>query len=110
MVQNGLMSLTVCCEVFGPHPAVRQGKPHSSSSMGLKRAFPQRSIWAHHGSRRLMNLCRNRSGEKTSISSTSADGEQQSEMHDTTKHSNAINKGSCIVGNSGSGTESSSGS
>jgi hypothetical protein len=80
------------------------GRPRSSWSMGPKPAFPRKSLWAPHGSKLSMILCRNIYDMRTWTSSTSADGERRSEMHGTTKRSGAITNGSCIVGSSGSGT------
>jgi transposase InsO family protein len=82
----------------------RQGKPLSSWSTGPKRAFLRRSPWALYESRLLMRICRNSSVAKTWTSSTSADGEQQSETHGTTKRYGATTNGSCGIGSSGSGT------
>jgi hypothetical protein len=85
-------------------PSRATGRPRSSWSTGPKPAFPQKSLWAPHGSSRLMSLCRNSYGVKTWTSSTSADGKRRSKMHGTTKRSGATTNGSCIVGSSGSGT------
>jgi hypothetical protein len=104
MAQNGLTSFRVCYGGTGPHSAGRLGKPLSSWSTGPKHAFPRRSPWAFYESKLLMRTCRNNSVAKTWTSSTSEDGEQQSETHGTTKRSGAIINGSCIVGSSGSGT------
>jgi hypothetical protein len=51
-----------------------------------------------------MRICRNSSIAKMWTSSTSVDGDQQSEMHGTAKRSGATTNGLCIVGSSGSGT------
>jgi transposase InsO family protein len=85
-------------------PSRATGEPLSSWSTGPKRAFPRRSPWALYESSLLMRIFRNSSVAKTWTSSTSADGEQQSEMHGTTKRSGATINGSCIVGSSGSVT------
>jgi hypothetical protein len=71
---------------------------------GAKACLPRKPLWAPHGSRLSMSLCRKSYNERTWTSSTSADGKQQSEMHGTTKRSGATTNGSCIVGSSGSGT------
>jgi hypothetical protein len=104
MAQNGLINFRAYCGGTGPHPAGRLGKPLSSWSTGLKRAFPRRSPWALYESKLLMRTCRNSSVAKTWTSSTSEDGEQRSETHGTTKHSGAIINGLCVVGSFGSGT------
>src|SRR5579859_4608296 len=104
MEQNGLTTFPAYCGETGPHPAEQQGKPHSSWFTGPKHAFPQRSPWAHYESKLSMSPCRNNNVAKMLISSTSEDGEQQSEMHGTTKRSGVIINGSCMQGNSGSGT------
>jgi hypothetical protein len=52
----------------------------------------------------IMGSPRNSYGVRTWTSSTSADGERQSEMDGTTRRSGATTNGSCIVGSSGSGT------
>jgi hypothetical protein len=104
MAQNGLINFRACYGGTGPHPAGQLGKPLSSWSMGPKRAFPRRSPWALSESKLLMRTCRNSSVAKTWTSSTSGDGEQQSETHGTTKRSSAIINGSCVLGSSGSGT------
>jgi hypothetical protein len=88
----------------GPHPVELPGRPRSSWSTGPKPAFPRKSLWAPHGSRLSMSLCRNNYGVRTWTSSTSTDDKQQSEMHGTTKRSGVTTSGSCIVGSSGSGT------
>jgi hypothetical protein len=66
--------------------------------------LPPKSLWAPHGSIRLMGLCRNSYSVRTWTSSTNADGKRRSEMHVTTKRSGATASGSCIVGSSGSRT------
>jgi hypothetical protein len=104
MAQGGLMSFRVCYGETGPHPAGQQGKPLSSWSTGPKRAFPRRSPWALYESKLLMRTCRNSSIAKMWTSSTSEDGELQSETHGTTKRSGATTNGSCGIGSSGSGT------
>jgi hypothetical protein len=60
-------------------------RPRPSRSTGLKPAFPQKPLWAPHGSSILMNLCKNNCGVRTWTSSTSAGGKQRSEMHGTTR-------------------------
>jgi hypothetical protein len=87
-----------------PHPAEPPGRPHSSWSTGPKPAFPQKSLWAPHGPSRSMSLRRNSYGPRMWTSSTSTGGEQQSEMHGTTRRSGATTNGSCIVGSLKSGT------
>jgi hypothetical protein len=104
MAQNGLTSFRAYCGGAGPHPAGQLGKPLCSWFTGPKHAFPRRSPWALYESKLLMRTCRNNSVAKTWTSSTSKDGEQQSETHGTTKRSCAIINSSCIVGSSGSGT------
>jgi hypothetical protein len=104
MVQIGSTSSRVCYGGTGPHPAELPGRPRSSWSTGLKPVFPRKSLWARRGSSLLMNLCRNSYGVRTWTSSTNVGGEQQSEMHGTTKRSGATTSGLCIVGSSGSGT------
>jgi transposase InsO family protein len=104
MAQNGLTSFRAYCGGTRPHPAGRLGRPLSSWSTGLKHAFPRRSPWARYGSKLSMRTCRSSNVAKTWTSSTSENGEQQSETHGTTKHSGVIINGSCIVGSSGSGT------
>jgi transposase InsO family protein len=101
---NRVIELPSCCGGTGPHPAELPGRPRSSWSTGPKSAFPRKSLWAPHGSRLSMSLCRNNYDVRMWTSSTSADGKQQSEMHGTTKRSGATTDGSCIVGSSGSGT------
>jgi ribonuclease HI/transposase InsO family protein len=71
---------------------------------GAEACLPRRSPWALFESGLLMKICRNYSVAKTWTSSTSADREQQSEMHGTTKRSGATTNGSCEVGSSGSET------
>jgi hypothetical protein len=71
---------------------------------GLKPTFPQKPLWAPHGSSILTSLCRNSCGVRTWTSSMNADGKRRSEMHGTTKRSGATASGSCIVWSSGSGT------
>src|SRR6185369_6131445 len=110
MVQNGLMSFRACYGATGPHPAEPPGRPHSSWSTGLKHAFPQKFNWAHHGSRLLTNPYMNNCGVTMWTSLTNEGGEQQSEMHATTRRSGVIINGSCTVGSSGLGTSSSDGS
>jgi transposase InsO family protein len=88
----------------GPHPAELPGRPRSSWSMGLKPAFPQKSLWAPRGSSLSMNLCKNNYSVRMWTSSTNIDGERRSEMHSTTKRSDATTSGLCIVGSSRSGT------
>jgi hypothetical protein len=85
-------------------PSRATGRPHSSRSMGPRPAFPRKSLWAPHGSSRSMNLRRNNYGMRTWTSLMSISGEQQSEMHGTTRRSGATTNGSCIVGSSGSRT------
>src|SRR6185503_10875322 len=58
----------------------------------------------------LTNPCRSSCGVTTWTSLTSEGGEQQSEMHSTTRRSGAIINGSCTVGSSGLATSSSDGS
>jgi transposase InsO family protein len=101
---GGLTSFQACCGGTRPHPAERPGRPLSSWSTGPKHAFPRRSQWAHCESKLSMKTCRSSSVTKILTSSTSGDGEQQSEMHGTTKRSGVIINDSCIAGNSGSGT------
>jgi transposase InsO family protein len=71
---------------------------------GAEACLPPRLPWALCESGLLMRECRNRSVAKMWTSSTSADGEQQSETHGTTKRSGATTNGLCAVGSSGSGT------
>jgi hypothetical protein len=104
MVQIGSTSFRPCRGGTGPHPAELPERPRSSWSTGLKPAFPRKSLWAPHGSRLSMSLCKNSYNVRTWTSSTSADGERRSEMHGTTKRSGATTNSSCIVGSSGSGT------
>jgi hypothetical protein len=85
MVQIGSTSFRLCYGGTGPDPAELPGRPHSSWSTGPKLAFPWKSLWAPHGSSRLMNLCRNSYDVRTWTSSTSADGKRRSEMHGTTR-------------------------
>ena len=101
MVPNGLMSFHAYYGAIGPHPAEPPGRLHSSWSTGLKHAFPQKFTWAHLGSRLFTNPCRSSSGVTMSTSSTSDGGEQQFEMHATTRRSGTIINGSCTVGSSG---------
>jgi hypothetical protein len=82
---------------FRPHPAELPGRPPSSWSTGPKPIFPQKSLWAHHGSSLLMSLCRNNYGVRLWTSSMNVDGERRSEMHGTTKRSGATTNSSCIV-------------
>src|SRR6185437_1969377 len=110
MVQNGLMSFCAYYGETGPHPTEPPGRLHSSWSTGLKHAFPQKFTWAHHGSRLLTSPCRNNCGATMWTSLTNEGGEQQSEMHATTRRSGAIINGSCTVGSSGLATSSSDGS
>jgi hypothetical protein len=100
MVQIGSMSYGGT----GPHPAELPGRPRSSWSTSLKPVFPWKSLWARHGSRLSMNLCRNNYGERTWTQSTNVDVERRSKMHGTTKRSGATTSGLCIVGSSGSRT------
>ena len=79
------MSFRVYYGATGPHPAEPPGRPHSSWSTGLKHAFPRKFTWAHHGSRLLTNPCRNNCGVTMWTSLTNEGGEQQSEMHATTR-------------------------
>jgi hypothetical protein len=104
MVQIGSTSSRPCYWGTRPQPAELPGRPHSSWSTGPKPVFPRKSLWAPHGSTRLMSLCRNNYSVKTWTSSMSADGKRRSEIHGTTKLSGATINGSCIVGSSGSGT------
>jgi hypothetical protein len=71
---------------------------------GAEACLPRKPLWAPHGSSILTSLCRNSCGVRMWTPSTNADGKRQPEMHDTTKRSGATASGSCIVGNSGSGT------
>src|SRR6185503_6853900 len=107
MVPNGLTSFRAYCGATVRHPTEPPGRLHSSWSTGLKHAFPQKFTWAHQGSRLLTNPCRSSCGVMTWTSLTNEDGEQQSEMHATTRHSGAITNGSCTVGSSGLATSSS---
>jgi hypothetical protein len=104
MVKIGSVSFHPCFGGTGPHPAEPPGRPRSSRSTGPKPAFPRKSLWAPHGSKLSMSLCRNSYGVTTWTSSTSADGKRRSEMHGTTRRSGTTTNGSCIVRNSGSGT------
>ena len=106
MVPNELMSFRASYGATGPHPAEPPGRPHSFWSTGLKHAFPQKFTWAHHGSRLLTNSCRNNCGVTMWTSLMNEGGEQQSEMHATTRCSSAIINCSCTVGSSGLGTSS----
>ena len=87
-------------------PSRAIGETHSSLSTGPKHAFPRKSTCAHHESRPLMKPCRNNCGVTTWTSLTNEGGEQQSEMHATTRRSGVIINGSCTVGSSGLGTSS----
>jgi hypothetical protein len=60
-------------------PSRATGGPHSSWCMGLKLAFPRKSLWAPRGSSLLMSLRRNSSGVEMWTSSTSTGDKQQSE-------------------------------
>src|SRR6185295_19127371 len=106
MVPNGLMSFRTYYGATGPHPTEPPGRLHSSWSTGLKHAFPQKFTWAHHGSKLLMSPCRNSCGATMWTSLMNEGGEQQSEMHATTRRSGAIINGLCIVGSSGLATSS----
>jgi hypothetical protein len=88
----------------GPHPAELPRRHRSSWSTGPKPAFPQKSLWAPHGSSLSMSLCRNSYDVRTLTSSTNTDGKRRSKMHVTTRRSGATTNGLCIVGSSGSGT------
>jgi hypothetical protein len=61
----------------------------------------EKSLWARHRSSLSMNLCRNNCGVRTWTSLMNLDGERQSGMHHTTKHSSATTSGLCIVGSLG---------
>jgi hypothetical protein len=104
MVQIGSTSSRPRYGGTRPHPPELPGRPRSSWSTGPKPVFPWKSLWAPHGSTRLMSLCRNNYGMRTWTSSTSADGKRRYEMHGTTKRSGATINGSGIVGSSGSRT------
>jgi transposase InsO family protein len=104
MVQIGSMSFRRYYGGTGPHPAELPGRPRSSWSTGPKPVFPEKSLWAPHGSSLSMSLCRNSYDVRTWTSSTNADGKRRSEMHGTTKSSGATTSGLCIVGSSKSGT------
>jgi hypothetical protein len=52
---------------------------------GAEACLPRKSLWALRGPSRSMSLRRNNYGAKTWTSSTGTGGEQQSEMHGTTK-------------------------
>ena len=104
MVQNGLMSFRAYYGATGPHPAEPPGRPHSSWSTGLKHDFPRKFTWAHHGSRLLTNPCRNNCGVTMWTSLTNEGGEQQSEMHATTRcyhqrfvHSRELRAGDLVL-------------
>ena len=104
MVQIGSTSFHPYYGGTGPHPAELPGRPRSSWSTGPKPAFPRKSLWAPHGPSRLMSQRRNNCSARMWTSSMSTGGEQQSEMHGTTRRSGATTNGSCVVGSSGSGT------
>jgi hypothetical protein len=74
-------------------PSRATGETRSSWSTGPKPAFPRKSLWGPHGSRRSMSLYRNSYHVRTWTSSTSADGKRRSEMHGTTKRSGATTNG-----------------
>src|SRR6185312_3202105 len=97
MVQNGLMSFRAYYGATRPHPAEPPERPHSSWSTGLKHAFPRKFTWAHHGSRLLTNPCRNNCGVTMWTSLTNESGEQQSEMHATTRRSGVIRAGDLVL-------------
>jgi hypothetical protein len=71
---------------------------------GAEACLPQKSLWAPHGPSHLMSLRRNSYDARMWTSSTSTGGEQQSEMHGTTRRSGATTNSSCIVGSLKSGT------
>jgi hypothetical protein len=71
---------------------------------GAEACLPPEIIMALRGPSRSMSLRRNSYDAKTWTSSTSTGGEQQSEMHDTTRRSGATTSGSCIVGSLKLGT------
>jgi hypothetical protein len=104
MVQIGSMNFHRYYGGTGPHPAELPGRPRSSWSTRPKPIFPQKSLWAPHGSSLSMCLCRNSYGVRTWTSSMNADGKRRSKMHSTTKRSGATTSGLCIVGSSRSGT------
>ena len=99
-----MMNFRACYGGTGPHPAEPPGRLHSSWSTGLKHAFHQKFTWAHHGSRLLTNPCRNNCGVTMWTSLTNEGGEQQSEMHATTRryhqrfvHSRELRAGDLIL-------------
>jgi hypothetical protein len=80
------------------------GETPSFLVYGAEACLPRKPLWAPHGSSIITSLCRNSCGVRMWTSSTNTDGKRQPEMHDITKRSGATASGSCIVGNSGSGT------
>jgi hypothetical protein len=85
-------------------PSRATGKTPFFLVYGAEACLPRKSLWALRGPSRSMSLRRNNYDAKTWTSSTSTDGEQQSETHGTTRRSGATTRGSCIVGSLKSGT------
>jgi hypothetical protein len=91
------MSFRAHCGETGHHPVGPLGKRVSSWYTGLRPSSLQKSPWAPYVSRHTTKPRWTSSGVKISTSSMREDANLLSNMHGTTKHSNATKRGLCVV-------------